>query len=358
MIPFKQRGMYQAMQNVLFGFGAVLGASVGGLIAEGIGWRWCFLLQVPVSLLALVVGYHVLENPPYTVIQLKPKQRFRSALHLLDVSGACFLVLGLVAQLIGLSFGGNECPWLSAPVVGTLIGSAVLLAGFILTEAKTKAIPMIPLQMLRGWQPVAVQLTNVFSGIASYAVGDPIRVPGKDPSANLFLWQYMFMVPLYFQAVRGDSPSVAGLRLMIPSLATLWGGVIAGYMMQREYRLCHNVRLGTGMMLVGNLLALTFGTTSPRWRESIYLVPANLGIGLTNPSVLFSFVALFEHKGKGSPEYHGQEVGSPSPRAGRSHLDGLSHPIYGYHIRRYYNVCDCPKCFDDQAARCPWAGSH
>ncbi|KAK3349780.1 major facilitator superfamily domain-containing protein [Lasiosphaeria hispida] len=276
MIPFKQRGMYQAMQNILVGFGAVLGASLGGVIAESIGWRWCFLLQVPVSILALIVGHLVLENPPHTIIELHPKHRLRSALRCLDISGALFLVVGLVTQLMGLSFGGNEYAWNSPIVVCTLIGSTGLLAGFVLIEAETKAIPMIPLRMLQGLQPVVVQLTNVFVGMASYA--------------------YMFMVPLYFQAVRGDSPSAAGLRLMIPSLATPVGGVIAGSMMHRGYPLCYNVRIGTAMMLLGNVLAFSMGMTGSRWKEFIYLVPANLGLGLTNPSVLFSFVSLFEHR--------------------------------------------------------------
>ena len=103
MIPFKQRGMYQAMQNILVGFGAVLGASLGGMIAESIGWRWCFLLQVPVSVLALVVGYIVLENPPCIVPVLDPKHPFLSAMRRLDLSGAVVLVLGLGSQLLGLS---------------------------------------------------------------------------------------------------------------------------------------------------------------------------------------------------------------------------------------------------------------
>lgn len=124
--------------------------------------------------------------------------------------------------------------------------------------------------------------------------------------------QYMFMVPLYFQAVRGDSPSAAGMRLMIPAMATPVGGVIAGSMMQRGFRLCHNVRLGTSLMLLGNLLACTLGTTGNRWRELVYLVPANLGLGLTNPSVLFSFVSLFEHRGKLTTRHQRGEY-SPFP---------------------------------------------
>jgi MFS family permease len=170
MIPFKQRGMYQAMQNILVGFGAVLGASLGGVIAESIGWRWCFLLQVPVSVVALVVGYIVLENPPCIVPISDPKHPFLSAMRRLDLLGALVLVLGLVAQLMGLSLGGNDFPWASPVVIGSLAGSVVLLLLFVEIEATTKAIPMIPLRMLQGWQPTAVQLTNLFSGMAAYAV--------------------------------------------------------------------------------------------------------------------------------------------------------------------------------------------
>ena len=84
----------------------------------------------------------------------------------------------------------------------------------------------------------------------------------------------------------------------MPALATPVGGVIAGSLMHRGNPLCLNVRLGTATMLLGNLLALTMGTTGSRWKEFVYLAPANLGLGLTNPSVLFSFVSLIEHQGK------------------------------------------------------------
>ncbi len=85
---------------------------------------------------------------------------------------------------------------------------------------------------------------------------------------------------------------------MTPSLATPVGGVLAGVMMQRGWRLSYNVRIGTAMMLLGNVLALALGVEQHGWRDFVCLVPANLGLGLTNPSVLFSFISLFDHSGK------------------------------------------------------------
>lgn len=71
--------------------------------------------------------------------------------------------------------------------------------------------------------------------------------------------------------------------------------------MHRGYRLAYSVRLGTALMLLGNVLVWSMGTTGTRWKEFIYLVPANMGLGLTNPSVLFSFISLCEQKGMCSP---------------------------------------------------------
>lgn len=168
MIPFRKRGMYQAMQNGLFGFGAICGASLGGSIADGIGWRWCFALQVPVSTLALVTGYLVIRNPEGTIA--KGEDGWRKVWGKVDFTGAVVLVVAISVQLVGLSLGGNELPWTSGWVIGSLVGSSVLFALFLVVEKRTRAIPVIPLKMLHGRLPVSVQLANVCSGFSAYAV--------------------------------------------------------------------------------------------------------------------------------------------------------------------------------------------
>jgi MFS family permease len=169
MIPFRKRGMYQAMQNGLFGFGAICGASLGGSVADGIGWRWCFALQVPISALALATGYLVIRNPDGTIAS--GQDGWRKVWGKVDFTGAVVLVVAISVQLVGLSLGGNELPWTSGWVIGSLLGSTVLFAVFLVVEKKTGAIPVIPLKMLQGRLPVSVQLANVCSGFSAYAVG-------------------------------------------------------------------------------------------------------------------------------------------------------------------------------------------
>lgn len=169
MIPFRNRGMYQAAQNVLHGFGSICGASLGGLIADSIGWRWCFLMQVPISLLALFVGYLVIRNQEH-IAHAPNSGSEKSIWGLVDMSGSVLLILGLSAQLVGLSLGGNELPWDNVWVILCLVGSVVLLAGFLAVEARTSAMPVLPLRLLKGVKPLATQLANVCVGMAAYAV--------------------------------------------------------------------------------------------------------------------------------------------------------------------------------------------
>ncbi|KAJ4248893.1 hypothetical protein NW757_008006 [Fusarium falciforme] len=272
MIPFRKRGMYQALQNGIFGFGAIAGASFGGSIADHIGWRWCFLLQVPVSIVAFVIGALVVANQPGG---FSLNSGLGAVWKRVDFSGSLLLVVAVSVQLVGLSLGGNELPWTSPWVIGSLAGSIALFASFLLVEARTSAIPVIPLRLLQGRLPIATQAANVCAGMAAYG--------------------YLFMLPLFFQVVLLDSATTAGARLAIPSLATPIGGVIAGIIMSRWGRLIALVRTGALLMVVGNALVTSLGFEDSTWKYFVFVFPANLGQGIIYPGILFTSLASFDH---------------------------------------------------------------
>ncbi|KAJ5273675.1 hypothetical protein N7478_008800 [Penicillium angulare] len=272
LIPFRNRGMYQAVQNGAYGFGAICGASFGGAIVDTIGWRWCFLVQVPVSLIVLVLGHFVLRFPPKENIEGSEQ---KGLWHQIDVSGSILLVLALSTQLIGLSLGGNELPWTSIWVILPLVASIVFLAGFITIEANTKAVPLIPLKMLRGLHPVSTQIANVCVGMAAYA--------------------FLFTLPLFFQVILMETPTKAGARLAIPSLMTPLGGLIAGIVMSRWGKLAQLVRAGATLMFIGNFLVTFLGFDDSGWKYFAYIIPANLGQGIVYPGILFTFLSAFDH---------------------------------------------------------------
>lgn len=195
-----------------------------------------------------------------------------------DIVGALLLVTAISVQLVGLSLGGNELPWGSGWVIGSLVGSFVLLAAFVWVEANTTAIPVIPLRQLCGRNPIAIQTANLCAGTAAYA--------------------YLFMLPLFFQVVLLDSATKAGTRLAIPSLATPIGGVIAGVVMSRWGKLLSLVRTGAILMTVGNGLVTSLGFYDSTWKYLVFIFPANLGQGIIYPAMLFTTLASFDHSGE------------------------------------------------------------
>lgn len=170
MIPFRRRGMYQALQNGMFGFGAICGASFGGSVADGIGWRWCFLLQVPVSAFALAAGWMVIKDPVNGVLGEGNERTWGLIWRKVDFTGAFLLATAISIQLAGLSLGGNMLPWSSPWVVASLVSSTAMLVLFLVVEARTTAIPVIPLKLLKGSLPLLTQFANVCAGLSAYAV--------------------------------------------------------------------------------------------------------------------------------------------------------------------------------------------
>lgn len=106
------------------------------------------------------------------------------------------------------------------------------------------------------------------------------------------------MIPLFFQVVLSDTASEAGLRLVIPSLATPIGGLVAGFTMSRWGRLSQLVKIGCFFMVLGNGLIASLKFKDSSWKYLVYLFPANLGQGIAYPSILFTFLAAFDHSGK------------------------------------------------------------
>jgi len=183
IIPLQNRGMYQAVQNGLHGFGAVCGASLGGIIADTIGWRWCFLCQVPLSLAGLLVGYLVIKNPPPKQTGLEDDEQAndkKSIWRQIDIIGAVLLVVGLSAQLAALSLGGNQYPWSDVRVIACFVASVVILVVFVIVELKTKALPVMPMYMLKGRASISNMISNVLVGMSAFAVSSKSDTIGLD----------------------------------------------------------------------------------------------------------------------------------------------------------------------------------
>lgn len=281
VIPCSKRALFQAFQNLLLGLGAIFGASFGGSIASTVGWRWCFFTQVPISVINLfLMGIYVpnqegLENETLSKV-IHPK-RFLSDI---DIAGSILIIVGLSLQLLYLSIGCNgnvnENMWRQPSSLVLLVSSVVVLTLFLVNEKRTTATAILPLDLVTTSYGFVVLVISILVGFASYA--------------------YLFTLPLFFQIVLGDSAAKAGLRLTIPSLFTPIGSFITGVCMSKFNCLSSLLYAGIFLMFLGNFLFLLINNETPNWLIGIFLIPANLGQGITFPTTLFTFIFAFSKK--------------------------------------------------------------
>lgn len=209
-IPLKERGTWQGFINIIFASGAGAGAPLGGLLADSIGWRWSFLAQAPLCVLAFIAVAVLLKLPPRD--ELVGEKHWREKLRRIDFIGAIILVAAVFCLLFGMDRGSNVA-WRDRWAIVPLCVSFPLFGLFVLVEMKVAAEPFAPGHIIFERSLFAAYLCNFFSFAGWLAA--------------------MFYIPLYFQAVIGVSATKAGL-LMIPGISCgVVGSLFGGFYMQR-----------------------------------------------------------------------------------------------------------------------------
>jgi EmrB/QacA subfamily drug resistance transporter len=252
IVPPLQRAKYTGYFMASFGSASVLGPVIGGLLAGthsilGIdGWRWVFLVNVPIGFLALVVVYRTLH-----VHHVRRDAR-------VDWMGAVALVVCLVPLLIVLE-QGREWGWSSGLSISMFVIAAIGLVSFILAEKKMGLMALIPLKLFT-IRPAAVTI------VASVIVG-------------MGMFGGMMVLPLYMQIVHGASPTKSGL-LMLPLVAGLMtASTIAGQVISRTGRTRLFPIVGASLMSVGLFLLTTINADTPLWRVDVFMFVLGFGVG-------------------------------------------------------------------------------
>lgn len=88
------------------------------------------------------------------------------------------------------------------------------------------------------------------------------------------------------------------------------GGVIAGIVMSRWGKLALLVRIGAGLMFIGNLLVTFLHFNDSNWKYFAYIIPANLGQGIVYPGILFTFLSAFDHDGTSPSTFDANQITS------------------------------------------------
>jgi EmrB/QacA subfamily drug resistance transporter len=233
IVPPRERAKYQGYFLAVFGTSSVLGPVVGGFLAGqdtlfGItGWRWVFLVNVPVGMVALLLVMRSLHLP-HTRRE-----------HRIDWPGALALIVGLVPLLV-VAEQGREWGWASGRALTAYLVGAIGIAAFIWDQSRYGDDALIPLRLFRG------------------------RTFGIGSLMNFILGMGMFgglaALPLYLQIVKGVSPTEAGLLLLPLTMGIMGASIFSGQIISRTERYKKFPVIGSGLLVAAMLTLAQVGT--------------------------------------------------------------------------------------------------
>ncbi|MFD4925831.1 MDR family MFS transporter [Streptomyces goshikiensis] len=228
----------------------ILGPVVGGLIVQGAGWRWLFLVNVPVGLLALLLAARIVPaDGAERDTAVRP-----------DVLGLTLLPTGLAALVYGLAQPGTG-GWDPVRAVALAAGCA-LLAGYVAHALRTTRTPLLDLRLFAG-------RGFALAGINTFLLGAA-------------LYSSMMLLPLYFTQVRGMDPLHAGLLLAPQALGSAVITPLAGRLTDRHGP--RNVVLaGIGLTVLGTVPFVLTGDPLPEALLIAALFLRGVGLGAVVP---------------------------------------------------------------------------
>jgi EmrB/QacA subfamily drug resistance transporter len=228
--------------------GGVVGLVLGGLITDGLGWQWVFLINVPPGIASLVVS-----------LLLVPKDRHRGPSEQVDVLGAMFATAGLTLMVYGLTRVESDGPGFRA--AGLVVVAGALLGGFVLTESRVPN-PLVPLRTFSSRNLVAASLV----AFTLTATTSPTSV----------------LAVIYVQTVLDFSPTRAGFVQLPFSVLVIVGSIIGSKLVSR-----YGIRfsMAGGLLMIGVAL-MVMTRISPEAGASYVVGAAALsGMGLGWASV-------------------------------------------------------------------------
>ena len=252
-----ERNKALGILGAIAGSGAAIGVLLGGVLTEYVGWEWCFLINVPIAIIAL-----------FLVPKFVQESRVEGLTRHFDAQGAVLVTASLMMLVYALTQANNK-GWGSGQTIGLLIGSGVLMALFLLVENRSKSA-LVPLTFFRN-------RTASGANVIGFGLGTIVF--------GMFL-----LLSLYMPQVLGYTALKTGVAYLAVALTAVVASGIAQVVVTK---IGVRIALVIGMVLLGlGLLYFTQISVDGTYVDDLLPGFLLVGVGLGFSFVPVSIAAL------------------------------------------------------------------
>lgn len=245
-----ERGKYQGLFASVWGAASIFGPTLGGWLTDHLSWRWCFYVNLPVGIIAILAIW--IEFPAF---------RPHGVRRIIDWFGVGTLIACLVPLLLALTWVTDH-GWTSARVESLLVLAAVMLVAFLYVETKAEE-PLLPLSLFRDPIIRVCSFANFMVGIGMFGV--------------------IIYLPLFMQGVLGVSATRSGSLLTPMMLAAVTGNIFGGQVTSRLGRYKRLAIAGSVLIAAGMIVFARMGISTPHSVVVMGMVLCGLGMGFVQP---------------------------------------------------------------------------
>ncbi|KAK4212527.1 major facilitator superfamily domain-containing protein [Rhypophila decipiens] len=263
VVPLHLRSILTGIIGAMEGIAMISAPVIGGALTDHLNWRWCFWVNLPIGGVVVLVVLFCLRMP-------EGEEGWKSAreegetiwqtLRKLDLVGALALLPPVVCTILALHYAGNGYSWSSMNVILLFVLALVLFVIFGWTQHVNADVAMMPWRVVKQRSVMAAFWFILCISSALVVI--------------------TYFLPLWFQTVRGEVATQAGIGILPMLVGVILGVLISGALVALIGYYTPFMLLSSALMPVGVGLLTTINPETSRGALIAYPAIFGLGVGL------------------------------------------------------------------------------
>jgi len=264
LVPPRERARFQGYFATNFSLASIGGPIIGGMVVHYSSWRWLFLANVPLCLLA---AWRVRKLPQVHPTDTRP---------ITDTLGAVLFAAAAGVTLAWVSFAGHRFDWMSAPSLTMVLAAAALWWALVDRESR-HADPFLPVELLRDPSIARMSVAVVCFGATMFAI--------------------VFFLPIFLQLAQGADARASGLLLLPVTAGIVVGSTVTGRVIARIGRPNPLPVIGLGLAAAALLLIAVLPLQRPLLAALGFVCGTGLGTVMPTSQIVVQWIAGRERLG-------------------------------------------------------------